>query len=412
MTNFHPVTDRYDQTQLHGELAPNDVNWTCPSGLSTETSTWYITLEDGSFFINQIIYSPVGLFNPQVQMTFRYFHPKTGENVWKSKNVDSFQLLPNDKRSCKSNCFSVTLRDLPEGGQAYDISASLDKDVQLTYTLTRPAQAKGWKLGNDEKGGFSYFGENVKTPDGYVVHRFWPYAKANGVIVLNGRVVDVNGQAMFVQAIQGMRPNLVASRWNFGNFQSSEQGGTSAIVMEFTTTCDYGKSHEADAVRVPQVVTIGSIVCGGQLVAVVGATHSARDTEQRGTHIEHSACVKDDDTGYDVPQQMKFVLEGPALVGVDKVSTDVEVKASIDVDLGEPKAMHGLIEKVDVLSEIPYMVRKLVNYVAGTKPYIYQTLNSTQLKLELPEPVAKAVGASDTSLTLSGSLFEEHTFIS
>jgi hypothetical protein len=35
-------------------------------------------------------------------------------------------------------------------------------------------------------------------------------------------------------------------------------------------------------------------------------------------------------------------------------------------------APKGLIEKVDVLAEIPYVIKSVVNYVAGTKPYIYQ----------------------------------------
>ena len=108
---------------------------------------------------------------------------------------------------------------------------------------------------------------------------------------------------------------------------------------------------------------------------------------------------------------MKFVLQGPAVVGVDKLSADTVVQASMEVSLGSPSATKGLIEKVDVLAEIPYMVRKLVNYVAGAKPYIYQTLNPTQLKLELPESVAQAIG-TDSSIEVPGVLFEEHTFIS
>lgn len=371
--------------------------------------------------LNQIIYSPVGLFQPQVQMTFRYYHPKTGENVWKSKNVDGFQVLPNNKSSCKSNSFNVNFKGQPDGSQVYDVSAKLDDQVQVIYSMTRPSQAKGWKLGQDERAGFSYFGENESVPEGYVVHRFWPFATTSGLIIINGRAIEATGQGMFVQAIQGMRPNLVASRWNFGNFQSKEMGGTSAIMMEFTTTSDYGKAGaEAGATRKPQTVTIGSIVCGGQLVAVVGATRLAvRGSEQEpssshtpATHIQHEACAKDELTGYSVPQKMTFVLDGPALVGVDRPSADVRVHATMDVNLGAPTAMQGLIEKVDVLAEIPFMVRKIVNYVAGTKPYIYQTLNATQLKLEIPEAVKNAIGASSTSLELQGSLFEEHTFIS
>ncbi|CCU98292.1 unnamed protein product [Malassezia sympodialis ATCC 42132] len=417
-SNFFPVTDAFDNEHKYGELAPSDLNWTCPSGLSTETSVWYAMLDDGSFFLNQIIYSPVGcvpcatdfsLFQPQVQMTFRYFHPKTGENVWKSKNVDQFQVLPNDKRSCKSSAFTVTCKDLEDGSQQYDISGMLDTDLQLMYTLTRKPEAKGWKLGQGDKGGFSYFGENPASPVGHVVHRFWPMAEVSGMIVLNGRAIEAKGLGMFVQAIQGMRPNLVASKWNFANFQSREQGGSSAVLMEFTTIPDYGKASEDGTQRVPQTVTIGSIVCQGQLVAVVGATRAA-GAELPSTHAEHQTLTLDPDTGYHVPQSIQYTLQGPALVGDGAPGQDVT--AELRVELGAPGQTQGLIEKVDVLAEIPYMVKKLVNYVAGTKPYIYQTLNSVGMKLTCPESVAKALGLPETSVTLQGTLFEEHTFIS
>ena len=40
----------------------------------------------------------------------------------------------------------------------------------------------------------------------------------------------------------------------------------------------------------------------------------------------------------------------------------------LGIDLGQG----GLIEKVDVLAEIPYVIRKALAAVTGTKPYIYQ----------------------------------------
>lgn len=49
-----------------------------------------------------------------------------------------------------------------------------------------------------------------------------------------------------------------------------------------------------------------------------------------------------------------------------------QVSASMKVDVGTPTQPKGLVEKVDVLAEIPAMLKAVVNYVAGTKPYIYQ----------------------------------------
>ncbi|WFD29271.1 Putative cell survival pathways protein [Malassezia sp. CBS 17886] len=411
--NFFPVTDAFKQDELCGHLSKTDLNWTCPTRLSTETQTWYSVLTDGSFITSQIIYSPVGLFNPQVQMTFKYFNPKTGKKVWKSKNVDSFTPLEQDRRSSKSNVFSVTFKDLSDGAQSYDIHASFDSSVQLLYTMTRPAAVDGWKTGDGKYGGFSYFGEDRVDSAGYVVHRFWPRAMTSGLIVIDGQAFDVAGQGMFVQAIQGMRPNLVASRWNFCNFQSAEFGGVSAILMELTTTCDYGDlrtEENGGKRRVPQTATYGSVVCGDKLVAVVAATRDAApmaEPRHSQTAIDHEDLTFDESTGYRVPQKITYKWDGPA------VSTSGRVDAALTVELGAPQQMQGLVDKVDVLAEIPYVVRKLVNYVAGTKPYIYQTLHPAELTLSLPEEVQKQVAPEASGpLSVKGTLFEEHTFIS
>lgn len=344
-------------------------------------------------------------------MTFKYFNPKTGKKVWKSKNVDEFMPLDADKRSSKSNAFTVSLRDLDDGSQEYTIQANLDTDVQLTYTMKRPASAAGWKLGEGERGGFSYFGENATSPVGYVIHRFWPFAKTSGLIVLDGQAIEADGQGMFVQAIQGMRPNLVASRWNFCTFQSTEHDGTSAMLMEFTTTSDYGIAtaggEGAAAKRVPQVVTCGSVVYQGKLAAVVAATRDATAPEdapsrQSQTRITHLDKAKDELTGYQAPQAIRYVWDGPA------IADQKPVQGELKVTLGAPDATNGLVDKVDVLAEIPYFVKKLVNYVAGTKPYIYQTLNPAELSLTLPASVA----GEEKKITAKGTVFEEHTFIS
>jgi len=110
--------------------------------------------------------------------------------------------------------------------------------------------------------------------------------------------------------------------------------------------------------------------------------------------IRDRLIVHDPETGYTVPQSMKFKWQGPQLIE-GKASKDL-VNAEVSVDL------KGLIEKVDILGEIPYMVRKMVNYVAGTKPYLHQYLNPATLKITLPSK----------ELSVEGSLFCEATFIS
>lgn len=368
-------------------------------------------------------------------MTFKYFNPKTGQKIWKSLNVTKFTAPPTagasgasgDKRSSKAAEFTVLFSTTPAGDDKYTITANLDADLQLSYSFTRPAQSKGWKLGAGPKGGFSYFGANLGSPDGYVIHRFWPVAESEGHIISKGAAIDAKGKGMFVHAIQGMRPNLVAAKWNFANFQAQDEklGRVSAIMMEFTTTPDYGNKtasapqvqsssgSAAVADRESLTVNLGSILVDGKLVAVTGATRGSKASDSEPS--QHSAsCVKhlnkalDQDTGYQTPQQIEYIWAGPALdTTTGKGKPDAQVQASLSVDLGKPypaSETHGLVDKVDVLAEIPYMVRKIVNYVAGTKPYIYQTLNPAKLTLKMPADAAES--------TVDGVLFEEHTFIS
>ncbi|TKY90384.1 hypothetical protein EX895_000382 [Sporisorium graminicola] len=418
-SNFHAITDTVSQDSLFGPLEASDLEWTCAGGFTTETQTWYSVLEDGSFATSQIIHSAVGLWYPQVQMTFKYFNPATGKKIWKSVNVTKFT-PQNDKRSSKAAEFSVNFSTTDAGDDKYTITANLDADLQVSWAFTRPASVQGWKLGAGPKGGFSYFGSNLGSPEGYVIHRFWPVAESEGHIISKGAAIDAKGRGMFVHAIQGMRPNLVAAKWNFANFQAQDAklGRVSGVMMEFTTTPDYGSATEAQQ-RQSLTVNIGSIVADGKLVSVTAATRTAgaADSEpsrNSNSYVKHLDKTLDQDTGYQAPQAIEYHWQGPLLnQATGKGEAAHQVDAKLKVDLGPPfpsSETHGLVDKVDVLAEIPYMVRKLVNVVAGTKPYIYQTLNEAELVVSLPEQWAGEGKGEETKV--KGTLFEEHTFIS
>jgi hypothetical protein len=85
--------------------------------------------------------------------------------------------------------------------------------------------------------------------------------------------------------------------------------------------------------------------------------------------VTHSASQRDPETGYNAPGAIEFKWAGNKASGGDKgrVSADVSV-----AKLGGTVGDGGLIEKVDVLAEIPYVLRKTLAAVTGTKPYIYQ----------------------------------------
>jgi len=308
---------------------------------------------------------------PTIQFVCKIANPTKGDKVWKSINVTNFVTPPPglDKRSSKADEFSVTLKPQPgtDFPEVYLVTANLGPDLQLTLELKRPASIPGWKIGSGPKGGFSYFGHDPNKADGYVIHRFWPRLVASGTVIRDGKALSLTGHGMFVHAIQGMRPNLIAARWNFADFQSNELGGVSAIMMEFTTTDTYGKKGAGSGFA---TVNVGSVVIGDKLASVTAQS----SVSPQGTVVSkttHLSPEHDPDTGYQKPNQILYEWQGPSVApGVSGT-----VSAKLEQDVGTVEKPQGLIDKVDVLAEIPYALKMVVNYVAGTKPYIYQVIH-------------------------------------
>jgi hypothetical protein len=328
--------------------------------------------------------------SPTVQFTFKLHNPATKETLWKSLNVSNFVTPPpgQDKRSCRSELFTIVHQSTssdPTHSENYTITAKIADDLQLSLTVSRPNNISGFKVGNAPTGGFTYFGTNKERPDGYVVHRFWPKTKVVGHLTYGGggsavggssgsRIEEIKGIGMMVHAIQGMRPNLIATRWNFAWFagsapvheDSAHKVAVSAIMMEFTTPSNYGRKRGGEG---GVTVNVGCVSIGEEIV-VTAQTEWADEAKgasapviSRATHID---TTYDKDTGYDQPQQISFEWEGPLASDTSK-----KVKADLMLDVGFGETSRGLVEKVDVLQELPLVIKKLVN-MTGTKPYIYQ----------------------------------------
>lgn len=318
------------------------------------------------------------LWYPTIQFTFRYVEPSKGIHIWKSTAVTNFVAAPTsslDKRSCKSDQFSITLD--PTTPNKYTIEGKYDAEVQISLVFEQLAE--GWKLGAGPRGGMTYFGALAAkgTPgpapdltsgaDGYAIHRFWPRCNVTGIMRTGTEVVDLAGaRGVFVHAIQGMRPNVLAARWNFVNFQSTDAGGqgVSLVMMEFKTIGDYGE----------KVINVGSVVVGDKLVSITSGG-SDLPTGVTGSSATHLNSVLDPETEYAAPGKISYAWEGNSLSG-SGVSFPTRTKAELSIDLltsgkEEVYATRGLIEKVDVLGQVPYLLKKFVNYAAGTKPFIY-----------------------------------------
>jgi len=169
-------------------------------------------------------------------------------------------------------------------------------------------------------------------------HIFWPRAHVSGSVITNGHVLDAKGLGMYVHAVQGMKPHHAVAKWNFGNFQGPN---ISAVMMEFITPPSYGS----------QVVNIGGIVKDdGTLVAAMVENAAI-----------HKTVKKDEETGWDAPTSLELSWMGQTKDGV-------EVTATTESDL------ENMVERVDVLAEIPAVIKAFIAGIAGTKPFIYQVL--------------------------------------
>ncbi|KAF8199618.1 oxidative stress survival Svf1-like protein [Pholiota molesta] len=405
---FHSVTDRFPENELFGPLEPKDTEWLCAGGFVTETQVFYVLADDGTMVMCQVIHSAVGVWYPTIQFTCKIANPSKGEKTWKSINVTNFVTPPPgyDKRSSKADEFSVLYKSHPDSEfpESYTVRANLGVDLQVSLEVKRPASIPGWKVGKGPDGGYSYFGVDPKKADGYVIHRFWPRLQATGHVIRSGQAEAINGTGIFIHAIQGMRPNLIASRWNFANFHSNELGGVSAVQMDFTTCDAYGKHGPGSG---GAVVSVGSVVIGGKLVSVTSETkwpgeEPKGSVTSRATHLNTEL---DPDTSYEKPKDILFEWKAPSIIP-DAPGT---VEAKLPGHLGSVQDPEGLIEKVDVLAEIPYVLKVAVNYVAGTKPYIYQWLNSAKLSITGPEALAPGLSSG---VEVEGLLYNEATFIS
>lgn len=167
-------------------------------------------------------------------------------------------------------------------------------------------------------------------------HLFWPRTHVSGQLIVNGHVVDAKGLGLYIHAVQGMKPHHAACRWNFGNFQGKN---ISAVMMEFTTPPSYGS----------QVVNIGGIVnADGTLVAAMVENAAI-----------HTTTKKDEETGWEAPTSLELSWMGQTKDGV-------EVTALTESDL------KTMVQRVDVLAEIPAVIKTLIAGIAGTRPFIYQ----------------------------------------
>lgn len=261
------------------------------------------------------------------QFNSKVFYPRAAKpNLWCSDQLSEVE-FSDDKINFYAKDCAV---ELSEDGTTYTIKSLTNALAIVNVTVTRTAP--GFQVGNDGK---TYFGTDLTNPWGSMRHAFWPRNKVEGTITTKDGPINFKGKALFIHALQGMKPHHAAAKWNFVDFQGPTY---SAVLMEYTTPPSYGST----------VVNVGGIAKDGELVTA-GSSNSAT----------HTSVKQDTENDWPEPSEVRFTWSG-------KTKDGKSVEAIMEGPLDER------LDKVDVMAEVPGFVKKIVASAAGTKPYIYQ----------------------------------------
>ncbi|CAJ2513508.1 Uu.00g016270.m01.CDS01 [Anthostomella pinea] len=342
------------------ELTRNDMEWEAMDSTCVETQSFYFTADSGHLALAQVIYSNVAGIRTTCQFNSKIFYTDGSKpHLWCSTPLSDIE-FSEDKTGFYANDCAL---ELSEDGNSYTIKSMTDARAIVNLKVTRTAP--GFVAGKDGK---TLFGTDLSNPWGTMRHAFWPRCEAEGSITTQDGPVDFKGKALFVHALQGMKPHHAAARWTFADFQSPT---CSAVLMEFTTPPSYGTS----------VVSVGGLVKDGEIITA-GTTCKA----------EHTKTKQDDENEWPEPTDVKFTWTGTTKDGK-------AVEALMEGPLDER------LDRIDVMEEVPGFVKKIVAGAAGTKPYIYQFSPRSK-------PVTLRLKIGDQEITEEGRLFSEATFIS
>lgn len=351
---IHPVTQTIAEGEpVSRETTEADFEWKHPSSTNVETQTFYYTdLNSGYTGFAQVIHSNIMGIKTTAQFTFRLYNNKLGAEdplcVWTSTALEDF-------RTEGANFYAkdLSIEVSGENSDVYTLKSKVCPQSEVDLVVTR--LVPGVIFGAD---GTTLYGDDVENPWGAIRHAFWPRCSSKGTIKLESTTIEIDGYTMFVMALQGMKPHHAAKAWNFLNFQSENY---SAVQMEFTTPQSYATTK----------VNVSILTSKDKIIA----TSIDNDVVHENSEV--------DEVGWNVPKAITFNF-------TEGTGSDVIAKVS--------GSLTKLVERVDVMAEIPQFVKNIVSGVAGAKPYIYQFCNTLTIDID--------------GKTEEGIAFNEATFIS
>ncbi|KAJ3249513.1 putative cell survival pathways protein [Chytriomyces hyalinus] len=332
----------------------DDVKWQLeyPTA-ATEAFTFYITADSGIYVLAQMVYSTLGLA-PSVQMTCRLYGPNKEKFAQTLAPATTSFLLSDDKLSVTCEQFSIN-HNAATGG--YHILFNLGEEATVDAVFE---PTDGLFKVNDGK---SLFHET--ETEGYIQTAYMPKAKVAGSITFKGVKSDAKGSGMFLRAIQ-CKPQCV-QKFNFVNLQTANDA---VMLYEFEMPKDGG--YKASC------VSIGAIVRNGKTLAVT--------TKNKSVFVQKQ--LDEDFSGYDVPTQLFYTWNGKT----KETGEDVRIEMSL--------VQTNLVDKIDVLAELPYLLRVFIQTFI-TAPFLYQWF----------EEVTAKVTVGSEEFEIRGKAFIECSFL-
>ncbi|KAJ3301557.1 putative cell survival pathways protein [Kappamyces sp. JEL0829] len=322
------------------------------SSSCTHSKTFYIILKDKTFLLFQCVYSTMNSWSHSVQCTLRVY---PGSSAGPSRVGKTVGLGAHDFRLGKDSLSVDTgaLRlDCIDGGKQYGLFYK-DEESGLSLQATVTVASVGSFVIDQGKscglttGMFSF--KDSAPDNGWVKSSFIPKATCSGTFEIKGqKTVFEDGLACGIDANVFHPQNVL--QWNFVNLQND----TDSLMLYQCTVAEKN-------------VCQASLTIDNKLVAIL----------VENKLVFYDAEV-DDFCGYKVPKKITHKLTGKT-VGGEPITISLELP------------LKNLIDKVDVLAELPYLVRIFIQTFV-TAPYCYQWIDVGTARVEIGGTVREITG--------------------
>ena len=362
---------------------------------SVETQTIYFIDPESKYagFVQMLYSNVLGGVYKGFQINFKIFSPNKDLedqfNVWESIKLDGNTKFQDSGLTIKGDNVTFQFRDpikvskkIIEGTDNNDNNEKPKKIFEIITNLKikvkvpsvglsvdlRCNLGKGFKISPD--GCSIYLDKQISKDEikriksnksdisqlilknKYLRHQFAPLGQIFGMIKYNNKkygkqqVLKLKYSPMiYLDAVQGMLPNKVAKRWNFLYFQSPNYA---ILAIEYLTI------ERFDNVK----VTIWTI-CEGNEIKYIGSDINNNEM------IKFNSVERDSQNGWEYPTGMTFNF----------MNGDERVPSFTVKNL-------NLVNRYDILGELPSIVNTLARKIANIKPYLYQFCQPSKYKDE------------------------------